>query len=110
MEAKLDPVQLTEQPVYEKVQNALYTKGRELEDLTARQEEVRSRLLELSRAVILAKGTIYDGVRVQLGSANWVSEKELTDVTLRKARNGHEEKIFAYHNGKDPKDPDAIVE
>ena len=110
MEAKLDPVQLAEQPVYEKVQNALYTKGRELEDLTARQEEVRSRLLELSRAVILAKGTIYDGVRVQLGSANWVSEKELTDVTLRKARNGHEEKIFAYHNGRDPKDPDAIVE
>ena len=110
MEAKLDAKQLAEQPVYEKVQNAIYTKGKELEELTASQEEVRSKLLELNRAVIVAKGTVFEGVKVQLGGANWTSKKELADVTLRKARDGHEEKIFAYHNGRDPKDPDAIVE
>lgn len=110
MEGKLNAEQLAEQPVYEKVQNALYTKGKEAEELVARQEEIRSRLLELSRAVIEAKGTIYDGVKVWLGEVTWHSEKELTDVTLRKVRKGSEEKVLAYHNNKDPKDPDAIIE
>lgn len=109
MEAKLDAQQLAEQPVYEKVQNALYSKGKEFDELSAQQEEVRGKLLELGRAVILAKGTIYDGVKVQLGAANWAATKELMDVTLRKVRNGSEEKVFAYHNSKDPKDPDAII-
>ena len=110
MESKVTLDQLAGQPVYEKVQNALFSKGKEIEELTARQEEVRSKLIELSRATILAKGTIYDGVKVQLGGANWSSEKELTDVTLRKVRKGSEEKVFAYHNSKDPADPDAIIE
>ena len=66
--------------------------------------------MELSRAVIEAKGTIYDGVKVWLGEVSWNSEKDLTDVTLRKVRKGSEEKVFAYHNNKDPKDPDAIIE
>ena len=66
--------------------------------------------MELSRAVIEAKGTIYDGVKVWLGEVSWNSEKDLTDVTLRKVRKGSEEKVFAYHNSKDPKDPDAIIE
>ncbi len=110
MEGKLNAEQLAGQPVYEKVQNALYTKGKEAEELVAKQEEVRARLIELSRAVIEAKGTIYDGVKVWLGEVTWNSEKELTDVTLRKVRKGSDEKVFAYHNNKDPKDPDAIVE
>ena len=110
MEGKLNAEQLAEQPVYEKVQNALYTKGKEAEELVAKQEEVRARLMELSRAVVEAKGTVYDGVKVWLGEVSWTSEKELTDVTLRKGRKGSEEKIFAYHNNKDPQDPDAIIE
>ena len=110
MEGKLNAEQLAEQPVYEKVQNALYTKGKEAEELVAKQEEVRARLMELSRAVVEAKGTVYDGVKVWLGEVSWTSEKELTDVTLRKVRKGSEEKIFAYHNNKDPQDPDAIIE
>ncbi|MCR4791699.1 MAG: FapA family protein [Lachnospiraceae bacterium] len=110
MEGKLSVEQLAEQPVYEKVQNALYSKSKEFEELSAKQEEVRGKLLELNRAVIFAKGTIYDGVKVQLGNANWVSDKELSDVTLRKVRKGSEEKVFVYHNNKDPKDPDALVE
>ena len=110
MEGKLNAEQLAEQPVYEKVQNALFTKGKEAEELVAKQDEVRARLLELSRAVVEAKGTVYDGVKVWLGEVSWTSEKELTDVTLRKVRKGSEEKIFAYHNNKDPQDPDAIIE
>ena len=110
MEGKLNAEQLAEQPVYEKVQNALFTKGKEAEELVAKHEEVRARLLELSRAVIEAKGTVYDGVKVWLGEVSWTSEKELTDVTLRKVRKGSEEKVFAYHNNKDPQDPDAIIE
>ncbi len=110
IEGKLSAEQLAEQPVYEKVQNALYTKGKEAEELVAKQEEVRGRLLELSRAVIEAKGTIHDGVKAWLGEVSWTSDKELTDVTLRKVRKGSEEKVFAYHNNKDPKDPDAIIE
>jgi uncharacterized protein (DUF342 family) len=110
MEGKLNAEQLAEQPVYEKVQTALFTKGKEAEELVAKQDEVRARLLELSRAVVEAKGTVYDGVKVWLGEVSWTSEKELTDVTLRKVRKGSEEKIFAYHNNKDPQDPDAIIE
>ena len=110
MEGKLNAEQLAEQPVYEKVQNALFTKGKEAEELVAKQDEVRAKLIELSRAVIEAKGTIYDGVKAWLGEVSWTSEKELTDVTLRKVRKGSEEKIFAYHNNKDPQDPDAIIE
>jgi uncharacterized protein (DUF342 family) len=110
MEGKLNAEQLAEQLVYEKVQNALFTKGKEAEELVAKQDEVRARLLELSRAVVEAKGTVYDGVKVWLGEVSWTSEKELTDVTLRKVRKGSEEKIFAYHNNKDPQDPDAIIE
>ena len=63
MEGKLNAEQLAEQPVYEKVQNALFTKGKEAEELVAKQDEVRAKLIELSRAVIEAKGTIYDGVK-----------------------------------------------
>ena len=110
MEGKVPADQLVGQPVYEKVQNALFSKGKEIEELTAKQEEVRAKLIELSRATIVAKGTIHDGVKVQLGGANWSAEKELTDVTLRKVRKGSEEKVFAYHNSKDPADPDAIIE
>ena len=110
MESKLPADQLAGQPVYEKVQNALFSKGKEIEELTAKQEEVRGKLIELARATILAKGTVHEGVKVQLGGANWSCEKELTDVTLRKVRKGSEEKVFAYHNSKDPADPDAIIE
>ncbi len=110
MEGKLSVEQLAGQPVYEKVQNAIFSKNKEFEELSAKQEEVRVQLLELNRAVIVANGTVHDGVKIQLGTANWTPDKELTNVTLRKIRQGSEEKVQAYHNGKNPSDPDAIIQ
>ena len=110
MESKMPPDQLAEQPVYEKVQNALFQKNRDFEDLNKQQEEVREKLMELNRAVIVVNGTMHEEVKIQLGSANWASSKELTGITLRKVRKGTEEKVLAYHNNKDPKDPNAIIE
>ena len=110
MEAKMTAEQLLSQPMYDKVQTSIFSKNKEFEELSKKQEDVRNQLIELGRAVIYAKGTIHDGVKVQLGTANWSAEKPLTDVTLRKVRRGSEEKILAYHNSKDPSDPNAIVE
>ncbi len=110
LETKFSPAQLTTQPVYEKVQNSIFSKSKAAEKLGAQLEEIKSQLMEIERATIYAKGTVYDGVRIQIGNASWFPTKELTDITLRKMRKGSEEKVFAFHNNKDPKDPNAIIE
>ncbi len=110
LEGKFSAAQLSSQPVYEKVQNSIFSKSKLAEKLGAQLEEVKAQLMEIERATVCAKGTIYDGVRIQIGNASWYPTKELSDVTLRKVRKGSDEKVFAFHNGKDVKDPDAIVQ
>lgn len=110
MENKLTPEQLAEHPMYEKIQNAEYTKEKDVAELTERQARLREQLLELNRAVICAKGTVFEGVKARIGGVNWTAEKELSNITLRKVRKGSVEQVFAYHNNRDPGDPNALVE
>ena len=110
LETKFTPAQLAAQPVYEKVQNSIFSKSKTAEKLGAQLEEIKVQLMEIERASVYAKGTVHDGTRVQIGNASWVPTKELSDITLKKMRKGSEEKVFAFHNNRDPKDPDAIIE
>jgi uncharacterized protein (DUF342 family) len=89
---------LAEQEVYRKVEDAIYTKETDQKELSARQEELRAQLLEISRAKVVVHGTVFTGAKIQIGKELWEAETDLLDVTLQKIRSGGKEEIVVRGN------------
>ncbi len=68
-----------------KIENAIYTKEKETESLLEKQRELEELLKKTEEVKIAVRGSIYEGVAVEINSAKWNS-KEVRNVTLKKVR------------------------
>ena len=73
-------------PVYIKIEDAIYTKEMELEKLEAQKNEIDEMKEKADSATIVVLGALYDGVSVELNGASWNS-KRVDRVTLKKKGN-----------------------
>ena len=86
MRRKYPPEQRNLNPVFIKVENALYTKQRQLKKLQAQKEAIEAQKKEANAARVVASGTIYDGVAVEINGVSWNAGKA-SDVILQKKGN-----------------------
>lgn len=69
-------------PLYLKVENAIYTKETELKDMFRLQEQLKEEEGRLKLARIIVKGTIYQGVKVSINGST-MNVRQVGNVTLR---------------------------
>ena len=73
-------------PVYIKIEDAIYTKEMELEKLETRKQDIEEMKEKADSASIVVLGALYDGVSVEMNGASWNS-KRVDRVTLKKKGN-----------------------
>lgn len=69
-------------PVYLKIENAIYTKEQEQKMIADKKKEIEKRKRKTQNYRIVAMGTMYSGVDVDINGLNWHSQ-ELRNVVLR---------------------------
>lgn len=74
-------------PVYLKLEDAIYTKEAEAENIEKRKKDIEKRKKKKKDCNIVAMGTIHPGVYVEINGLTWQS-KELQNVVLREG-NGY---------------------
>ena len=88
------PVEIrNENPVYLKIEDAIYTKNRELESLEKDREELEQETKKNQNVKVIVKGKVYQGVQVNVNGVIWHA-KNLTGITLKK-KDGT---MFIYRN------------
>lgn len=80
-------------PMYLKIEDAIYTKELELKSIREKDEYLEQKIDKSRRAKMIVKGTIYQGTKVDVNGAKWNSNL-VTNVTLRKK----DERISIYKN------------
>ncbi len=70
-------------PVYLKLENAVYTKELELGGLLKRIEELEKEKERFRQAKLVVKGTMFEGVSVEINGLTWQA-KQVNNVTLKK--------------------------
>lgn len=80
-------------PLYLKVENAIYTKEHEGKEIQKEKEQITEELSHTKLAKVTVAGTIYQGVRVNINGELW-NATQTSKVTLRK-RDG---KVAIYRN------------
>lgn len=86
MKRKYPPEQRNVNPLFIKIENALYTKQQQLKKLQSQKEAIEAQKKEANFAKVVANGTIYDGVAVEINGVSW-SAKKVSGVTLQKKGN-----------------------
>lgn len=75
------PEERNSMDVYLKIENAIYTKNLQLEELKARRQEYVDRIKEMMRAKVDIRNHLYEGVRFNFNGKVWKSEKNY-NVTM----------------------------
>ena len=70
-------------PVYLKLEDAIYTKKQEMEKLQESKQSMNKDKERFEQASIVASGTIYEGTFVDIGGATWKA-KNVNNVTLQR--------------------------
>lgn len=70
-------------PLYLKLEEAIYTKNQELDKLIEVKADMNKSKQRFEKAKIVIRGTVHEGCLVDIGGAMWRS-KEMTRVTLQK--------------------------
>lgn len=82
-QAKYPPEIRNAQPIYLKIEDAIYTKECELGELKKNLEELESDREKNDRVAIVVNGTLFSGVMVEINGARW-DASQARNVTLRK--------------------------
>lgn len=90
---KYKPEERNINPMFIKMESAIYTKKLELKDVQDETDRLKKEENKIKQARILVQGTIYHGVRVNINGALW-NAKETNNVTLKKSKEG----ISIYRN------------
>lgn len=90
---KFTPEERNINPTYLKVEDAIYTKELELKEIRKKDAYLEEEIEKSRYAKMIVKGTIYQGVRVDVNGAKWFSN-EVTNVTLRKT----DDRVALYKN------------
>lgn len=70
-------------PMYLKVEDAIYTKELEMKEIQKKDVYLDEEIEKSKHAKLIVKGTIYQGVKIDVNGARWFSD-EVTNVTVRK--------------------------
>lgn len=79
--------------VYMKIEKAIFTKETQLDQLEFANMEIRQKMQTAEDVKAVIRGTLFDGVTVEIGGTRWNS-KSIQDVTLKKIGN----RIAIYSN------------
>lgn len=71
---KFEPVIRNVHPTYLKLEDAIYTKKTELEEIRKRKEAVEKEQKKLKSAKVVVTGNLYSGVSVEINGVIWHSE------------------------------------
>lgn len=69
--------------IYMKIESAIFTKEKQLDQLEFANVELRKKMQSVEDVKAVIRGTLFDGVTVEIGGTRWGS-KSLQDVTLKK--------------------------
>lgn len=83
---KTTPETRNNNPVYLKIENAIYTKEKDLKEITEQEAKLEQEAEKTKAAKVVVQGTIYQGVLVDINGAKWKA-KEASNVILRKKGN-----------------------
>lgn len=60
-------------PIFHKIEDAIYTKEQQLNDLMSQKGKLEFLIKDIAKAEIVAKGTLFDSVIINIGRARFVS-------------------------------------
>lgn len=82
MKRKMLPEVRNSNPMYLKIESAVYTKENELNEILKSRENIQNEAAKNRLAKVVVQGIIYQGVRVNINGARWES-KQTSNVTFR---------------------------
>lgn len=90
---KFAPEERNNNPMYIKLESAIYTKENEKKEVMEAQTDLEAKMQRNKIAKVIANGTVYEGVLVSVNGAQWRS-KRISNITLKDS----DGKIFIYRN------------
>lgn len=90
---KFAPEERNNNPMYVKLESAIYTKENEKKSVVDAQAELEVKIQRNKIAKVIANGTVYEGVLVSVNGAQWRSKK-ISDITLKES----DGKMLIYRN------------
>ena len=91
---KYTPEVRNENPLYLKIEDAIYTKNKELEELVQDKEALEVEEKKNQNVKVVARGKVYQGVQVTVNGAHWNAARTISGVTMKKKDNT----VFVYRN------------
>lgn len=82
MRKKYSPEVRNTMKVYLKLESAIYTKEKELEDLYSLKKHIEEDIESSKEVCILVKGTLYEGVSAEINGKRWTAET-MENVTVK---------------------------
>ncbi len=82
MKRKMPPEVRNSNPMYLKIEQALYIKESELNYILKNREDIQNEAAKNKHAKVVVQGIIYQGVRMNINGARWES-KQTSNVTFR---------------------------
>jgi uncharacterized protein (DUF342 family) len=82
-ESKYPPEVCSTQEVYTKLESAIYTKKKQLEELDVSKAELDAEIKVISAAKVVVRGRIYEGATIDVNGKRWHS-RNMRDVTIRR--------------------------
>lgn len=79
--------------MYLKIENAIYTKGKEITELTQQKHQLDQEIKQMQNASILVRDTLYEGTQIHIGGKNWYA-RQVSNVSVKKV----EERIAVFKN------------
>lgn len=83
MQRKFPPELRNNNPMYIKIESAIYTKELELKEINKNREIHKADAVKNKAAKVVITGTIYPGVKVNINGATW-NAKQTSSITLKK--------------------------
>ncbi|MBR1478800.1 MAG: DUF342 domain-containing protein [Lachnospiraceae bacterium] len=84
LEATKSSEELAENETYLKLDDAIYTKKMEKEDLELQKEELEEEIKSITDSKVVINGMVYDGVIVEINGKQWKAQETL-GVTIQKS-------------------------
>lgn len=94
IQRKYSPEQRNNNPLYIKIENAIYTKENELKDIYMAKDKLDEEFSKSKYAKVIVKGNVYLGVSVNVNGALWRAKKS-SGITIK----NKDDKIAIYRNG-----------
>lgn len=69
--------------MYLKIENAIYTKEKEISELTGEKNRLEQEMKTVKSAEVLVRDTLYEGTQIQISGKNWYA-RHVSNVSVKK--------------------------